>query len=254
MSVNQYDFELYSVDLERRGDGVFAHSRPINVQLTKGEPVLNPKGILLEHASQLLERRQAKIVVLTCGKNEKGEPMLDHLGYIGVYGEPTFTDVQPTSLYALSEVFKQVSVIKVAFDNSGAGHYQEDTNVHSAIFTLSGNGALRPFEQNSAVLWPQDLLDTMHAHNEYQQLVNGETLMNSVALNSVYYRRKYPQTPEGGYHYECFAVCLSREKRTWLSKAKEVIKGALEMEREAIKDQLMRLDGALHQLNGQAYD
>ncbi len=48
MSANQYGFELYSVDLDQRGDGVFARSRPINVTLSRGEQILNPKGVLLE--------------------------------------------------------------------------------------------------------------------------------------------------------------------------------------------------------------
>lgn len=250
MAANQYGFELYSVDLDQRGDGVFARSRPINVQLAKGEPILNPKGVLLEQASLALERKHAKVVVLTSGKNEKGEPMLDHIGYIGSYGEPCFTDVQPTSLYALSDIFKQVSVIKVSFDNSGHGDYSEDVDVHSAIFTMNRKGELRPFEQNSAILWPQDLLDAMHAHNEYQQLVNGEELPNVVTLNSVYYRRRNPQNPEDGYHYECFAVCLSRDKSSWLNRAKGIIREALTTEREVINDQLVRLDSALSKLNG----
>lgn len=243
-----HGFALFDVELESRGDKVLTRSRPLNIDLPTDEPVMNPRGMMLEHGATLLEKGQVSLVVLTNGTNDNGEPMLDFVGYIGTCKEPYFHDVQPTSLYNMSAAFYQVSLIKVSFDEEG---YREDANAHDAMFIITREGVLKPFEKAGAVLWPQELLDAVRESSEPDP-TNAFQMITSddVQLDTLYYR-KHPNysASKGHLGFDCFVVCRSTEKRQWLSQAKDKIRSELTMIRSSMQYQLDKVEDALSELN-----
>ena len=133
MTDANHGFALHSVELEYRDDRVVTRSRPLNVQLPADEPVLNPRGVMLERAASCLERNLAGVVALTHGTNANGEPTLDYLGYLGPEGEPVFVNVQPSSLYNMADALFRVSVVQVHVSELG---YSENTEGNDALFLV----------------------------------------------------------------------------------------------------------------------
>lgn len=244
-----HGFALHSVELELRGDKILTRSRPLDARLPDNTPVLNPRGMLLEQGASLLERKQASLIVLTNGTSKDGEPLLDYIGYLGTCNEPYFTDVQPTSLYRMSDAFYRVSVVSVALDAAG---YHEDSAVHEALFLISRDGVLKPFEKSGAVMWPQSLLDAVTASLNQQPHADPMSYQvataDDVKLDTLYLNRQRDHSGQSHDTFECYVVCKSENRQEWLGHAKDVIRSEVVSVRSQWAAQLETLDDALMQL------
>jgi hypothetical protein len=241
-----HGFALFEVDLEFRGDQMMTRSRPLNINLSSDEPVMNPRGMLLEYGATLLEKGQARLIALTNGVTDSGEPQLDFIGYMGACKEPYFHDVQPCGLYNMTDAFYRVSLVKVSFDASG---YHEELDAYNALFAVTREGILKPFEIDGAIHWPQELLDAVRDSTDDPTQPFQMITADDVQLDTLYYR-KHPSYSNGQAHlgFDCFVACRTGERSRWLIQAKEKIRGELTLIKEAMQSQLDKVTDALHQI------
>lgn len=230
-----HGFALYSVELEYRDSDVLTRIRPQPTSLPTDEPVVNPRGVLLEQASDLLEARAAGLLALTSGTNKQGEPVLDYLGYLGPDDLPVFVNVQPVSLYNMAETLIRVSVVHVEVS---AGDCQSDADSNEVLFIVSREGVLKPLEKSGVALWPQALLDVI-AETRQSNDMDGSfriTTANDVHLDTLYYH-KSPGYADVEPTHQCFAVCRTGERAMWLKRAKLRIRDKVDAELAELKRQ-----------------
>ena len=228
-STATHGFALYSVELDYRDSDVLTRIRPQPTNYPSDEPVVNPRGVLLEQASDILEARNADLLALTSGANEQGEPVMDYLGYLGPDDLPVFHQVQPVSLYNLAETLIRVSVVHVETDGETI---IADTDSAEVLFIVTREGVLRPLEQSGAALWPRELLDviTDMRHGSEEDGSFQYTSVNDVHLDTLYFRKQRSPHTENRLVYQCFVVCHTADRAAWLKSAKQHIRSKLDAE------------------------
>lgn len=242
---DNHGFALYSVELEYRGNEVLTRTRPMNADLPRDEPIMNPRGVLLERASNLLEVGVTEMLVLTSGQSHNGEPLLDYFGYLGPDNVPVFVEVRPTSLYDMAETLLRVVLIHVVVDGEG---YRENTEGHEVLFIAARDGTLRPLEKTGEALWPQKLLDAVQgsltADGSYRRATSSD-----VRLDTPYYhQREFRDMDAPEIIHECFVVCRATERGVWLRRLKDRLREGLSAARATLVQMTDHLDNALNQL------
>lgn len=235
-------FALYNVELEYRGSDVLTRTRPMAADLPQGEPVMNPRGVLLERASNLIEVGAASMMVLTCGQSSNGEPLLEYFGYMDADRVPVFVKVKPTSLYDMADTLLRVSLLHLVVDDEG---YHENTEGHEVLFVADHEGALQPLGQGADALWPQALLDAVQTSPDFSDAGYRRATARDVRLDTPYRRTRAEGTPQGNTLFECFVVCRTDERPRWLRHAKTHLREGLQAGRDALQSAMTHLDTAL---------